>query len=321
MNKKQRKKENRIPSIVSTGWPSYDYRGEIKYNKPHGKGKIKFTGPLLSIRPQAVILDHNYEGEFKKGKKDGMGTFINYHTGFYFNKYEYVGEFKDDKFHGEGTQTFPDGSKIIGQWKEGFCMNGHRIYSNGKETKISTIEIEIGMTPFDKVIIKDKLEENSCGLYEGETKNGKPHGKGRAFLTLKKRGHMPKGGWITWIGEWKDGNLDGKGTWIKQRGKTYDKYYYEDGPQYHISVFEGEWKKGLLHGEGILKDLRDHIYSKGEFKDDNLYNGTRGFLSYDQELDVFDKEEITIYHKGKKINSHIVYYEGENPKIDESEKN
>ena len=117
MNKKQRKKENRIPSIVSTGYPSYVYRGEIKYGKPHGKGEIKFTGPLLSIKPQAVILDHEYEGEFKKGKKDGMGTYTNYHTGFYFNKYEYVGEFKDGKREGEGTWSLYDGTTYAGEWK------------------------------------------------------------------------------------------------------------------------------------------------------------------------------------------------------------
>jgi len=141
MNKKQRKKENKIPSIVSTGWPSYTYLGEIKYGKPHGKGKIKFTGPLLSKRQQVVILDHAYEGEFKKGKKNGMGTFTNFHTGYYYNNYEYVGELREDKFQGEGSQNFPDGTKIVGQWKEGFCIKGHRIYPSGEKTNIKTIEI------------------------------------------------------------------------------------------------------------------------------------------------------------------------------------
>jgi hypothetical protein len=32
---------------------------------------------------------------------------------------KYVGEWKDDKFHGQGTLTFADGEKYIGEFKDG----------------------------------------------------------------------------------------------------------------------------------------------------------------------------------------------------------
>ena len=333
MNKKQRKRQElkeRGPGIVSTGHPSYEYKGEIKYNKPHGNGKIKFHGPFLLVRPSyeiktiigkryanvPTILDHEYEGEFKKGKKNGMGTFTNFHTGFYLNKYKYVGEFKDDKFHGEGTQTFPDGTKILGQWKEGFCIKGYRIYPSGEKTNIKTIETKLDMSPN----INSKQYKQFYGLYEGEIKKGKPHGKGRAFLKLKKKKQIPNGGWITWIGEWKDGYLDGKGVWIWQRGEAYDKDY-ESFPQNHIHVFEGEWKKGLMHGKAIWKNVRDHIFVEGKFKDDEFYNGIIKHLTYDYANGEFDKEIITTHHEGKQVDKHTIYLEGDNPQIDESKKN
>ena len=338
MNKKQRKKEllkeRSIPSIVSTGWPSYEYKGEKKYSKPHGKGKIKFLGPLLLVRlnyeiktilgtrhkNKPPILDHEYEGEFKKGKKNGMGTFTNYHTGHYPNNYEYVGEFRDDKFEGKGSQNFPDGTKIVGQWKEGFCIKGHRVYPSGEKTNIKTIEIKLDIYP--------NYWKNKQGLYEGEIKKGKPHGKGRAFLKLKKGKNMhyddalaPNGGWITWIGEWKDGYLDGKGVSICQRGNTYEDYYYLAGPQKHIHVFDGEWKKGLRHGKGVLKDVRDHIYFEGEFKDDYYFNGVLKELTYDGEIGLFDKETITTFHEHKRVDENTIYLVKDNPPIDESKKN
>ena len=32
---------------------------------------------------------------------------------------KYVGEYKDGKVNGQGTMTFPDGSKMVGNWKVG----------------------------------------------------------------------------------------------------------------------------------------------------------------------------------------------------------
>ncbi|MAG23783.1 MAG: hypothetical protein CMM09_06920, partial [Rhodospirillaceae bacterium] len=31
---------------------------------------------------------------------------------------KYVGEWKDDKRHGHGTETFADGAKYVGEWKD-----------------------------------------------------------------------------------------------------------------------------------------------------------------------------------------------------------
>ena len=37
----------------------------------------------------------------------------------------YVGEMENRKYHGQGTLTFRDGDKYVGEWKDG-KENGHR---------------------------------------------------------------------------------------------------------------------------------------------------------------------------------------------------
>ena len=32
---------------------------------------------------------------------------------------KYVGQYKNNKREGQGTATFPDGKKLIGEWKDG----------------------------------------------------------------------------------------------------------------------------------------------------------------------------------------------------------
>ena len=46
--------------------------------------------------------------------KNGQGT-LTYSDGL-----KYVGEFKDGVYHGQGTLTHSDGSKYVGEFKKGF---------------------------------------------------------------------------------------------------------------------------------------------------------------------------------------------------------
>ena len=53
----------------------------------------------------------NYEGDFKKGKKDGYGI-LNFG-----NKDSFIGNFYDGRVNGYGTINKPDGSLINGYWE------------------------------------------------------------------------------------------------------------------------------------------------------------------------------------------------------------
>ena len=104
--------------------------------------------------------------------------------------------------------------------------------------------------------------------YEGEWKNGKPHGKG----TYK----LPNGSKYT--GEWKEGVLDGRGIYIEPsglidagqfKGGTLWKgtHFFENGDK-----FVGEWKMGEPWNIEYFDkkgELIGEIYREGEFPSNN----------------------------------------------------
>ena len=62
--------------------------------------------------------DVKYIGEFKDEtfedrQPNGQGTIT------YPNGRKYVGEYKDGKYHGQGAFTYTDGSKYVGEYKDG----------------------------------------------------------------------------------------------------------------------------------------------------------------------------------------------------------
>ena len=62
--------------------------------------------------------DVKFIGEFKDGifedrQPNGQGTIT------YPNGRKYVGEWKNGKYNGQGKETFPDGSKYVGEFKDG----------------------------------------------------------------------------------------------------------------------------------------------------------------------------------------------------------
>jgi len=48
----------------------------------------------------------------KDGKRHGQGTYT------WADGRKYVGEYKDEKMHGQGTFTNPSGDKYVGEWED-----------------------------------------------------------------------------------------------------------------------------------------------------------------------------------------------------------
>ena len=80
------------------------------------------------------------------------GRAIKYHncegTHTYADGGKYVGEWKDDKYHGQGPYTFPRGAKYVGEYKDGM--------QHGQGTNTSA----------------------NGDKYFGKWADGKPHGQG-----------------------------------------------------------------------------------------------------------------------------------------------
>jgi hypothetical protein len=144
------------------------YVGEIKKGKPHGQGTYtRYSGPRSSVTQLSMLipgmsisaifaitlwqlLNHSsqdklsasYTGHWKRGEKDGEGTY------FFQNRDRYEGKWKKGKQQGQGTYFFLNGDKYEGKWEDGI-KHGQGIYffSEGD-------------------------------TFVGQWKDGKPHGKG-----------------------------------------------------------------------------------------------------------------------------------------------
>jgi len=89
-----------------------------------GNDVTQFDNCMISIEYPS---GDKYDGEFKGGKFNGLGTYT------YGNGNKYVGEFKDDNFNGQGTFTTATGDKYEGEYKNGLPDGqGTATYLNGK---------------------------------------------------------------------------------------------------------------------------------------------------------------------------------------------
>ena len=104
----------------------------------------------------------------------------------------YEGQYLNGKFHGQGTYTWADGNKYVGEFKDG-------------------IQDGLGISTF----VSGKF---AGGKYVGQFKNQKQHGQGTYTWANGDK----------YVGEWKDGVQHGQGTFIFANG-TVDKGIWENG--------------------------------------------------------------------------------------------
>jgi hypothetical protein len=196
-----------------------EYKGE--YLKTEG-GKVFFIQegainptqvPIISIHE--IISEAGKKISFQNDNSDcvsgdcknGQGTFT------FPDGRKYIGEYKDGKWNGQGTFTFPDGRKYIGEFKDG--------RSNGQGT--STFP--------------------NGTKYVGEFKDGRSNGQGTFTF--------PNG--TKYVGEFKDGKQNGQGT------LTYPT----------VSKYIGEFKDGKRNGQGVMFKVNGEILS-GIWVNDNF---------------------------------------------------
>jgi hypothetical protein len=280
------------------------YFGDIENGKSNGNGQMFYSNGDV------------YDGKFSDGQKCGKGV-MNYFSGDF-----YIGDWLIDEPMGKGNMKFKNGEIYDGEilginpltgaiWKNG---KGKRIYSNGDiyegEWKLDIregkgkltfkngdvqegefkndkfVENKINVNKDDNVVVEKfkVISYQSSDKYEGETKDGKRHGKGKYtwvdgnvyegdFLDGKRTGK----GKYTWtdggvyVGDFVNGDFNGKGK------KTYS----------NGNIYEGDWKDGKRHGNGKM------IYSKGDIYDGKWVGGDRiGKTILEQKSDIEEKEII-----------------------------
>ncbi len=127
------------------------------------------------------------------------------------NGLKYVGQFKDRLKDGQGTMTSPNGGKYVGQFKDGDF--------NGQGTRIGPDGIKLVGLWKDNDIIKGTMIWPNGIKYVGQLKALKPDGQG----TITGLGGK-------YVGQFKDGKMDGKGTMIWPNGLKYVGQWENDKP-------------------------------------------------------------------------------------------
>lgn len=151
----------------------------------------------------------------------------------------YKGESVDDVPNGKGRMKWPNGDIYIGNWQMG------ERHGEGKmifKTKGITYD---GQWEND-TITHGTMKFPGRIRYVGEFRNGDMNGKGTMT--------WPSG--TTYTGEWKDDKRDGQGT-IEE---------YENGEL--VKTYVGAWRGDKKNGHGILTWADGDNYT-GEFKDDH----------------------------------------------------
>ena len=158
------------------------YSNGIYYNGEHfngvwnGKGIFKYKNGIIE-----------YKGYFKNFAFDKFGIIftIQNNKGKVIGKHEYLGEFKGGKQNGIGIYRDPDNRQYSGEWKDGnFGLIGKFEYPDG----------EICQGEFEKGIRQGfcYIKYVDGSYYEGHCDKGKFNGYGKFYI---KQGEIYEGEW------------------------------------------------------------------------------------------------------------------------------
>ena len=206
--------ENCITGIGNYTWPGgANYSGGVLNGLRHGYGVLHFDDSVV-----------RYEGEWKNGRRHGQGTLWYDDNGTCC----YRGSWRDDKRHGVGELRYASGNVYTGEF--------YRDIKEGKGT----------------------MRWRSGSRYTGDWVKGMPHGRGEQVWEPEATSPWPRKEGLShlqlqnkYVGEFRDGARNGRGT-----------FWYATGAQYI-----GEWYNNLKHGKGVFT-YEDGTEYAGFFEDD-----------------------------------------------------
>jgi hypothetical protein len=192
------------------------YVGEFKDNNFHGYGTTYTSNG--SIASQGIWAENKFvssalvqqatvpvcQGSDASRWSYCFGTY-NYADGS-----KYIGEWKDGKKNGQGTLTITGGDKYVGEFKDD-KLHGQGTYTFAKGGNY------VGEFKDDKRK-QGTLTLPSGDKYVGEFKDNKLHGQGTFSYADGTK----------YIGEWKDGKKNGQGTFYNANGSITDQGIYAD---------------------------------------------------------------------------------------------
>ena len=228
-----------------------NFKAADYFDVPNNSWNVKNAKEAI-LKAQKLCLEYKVTKKNITESKQGTKT--------YADGTKYVGEIKNGEPHGLGTYTSSDGRKYTGEWKNG-TTDGQGTASN---TDGSTF---IGEFKDGEMQGQGAYTFPNGNKYVGEYKDNKRNGQGTFTYSSGDK----------YVGEWRDDKKNGQGT-----------YTYADGEKY-----VGEWKDGKRNGRGIMSFPDGEKYV-GQWKDGER-NG-RGSLAFTD-----GKIEKGIWKNGKLV--------------------
>lgn len=289
------------------------YEGYWRADKRHGIGKEAFddnsryegeyADDFFEGQGKQWLSDgRRFEGKFKKDLWNGQGSIFskegkllyqgemedNYVHGkakkFYPDgKVEYEGEFNAGVFDGHGTQITKSENKFTGKFAKGLWVKGTLHVAEGQRFEG---EFKDGLPHGNG---KD-FDESGNMVYEGQVFEGKYHGVGQVWLSDGRsfKGEFDKGDWGKGALFFKDGSRI-EGVWKDDRLDGLAKSFYNDGkPEYEGVYVSGNWQgKGTYYFKEDAESLQGNwlngkmhgafirTYPDGRTVSENWQNGER----------------------------------------------
>ena len=292
------------------------YIGEFKDGKRNGQGSFIFSD------------GEKFVGTFVDGDYNGFGTYT------YKNGDLFEGQWKADKKNGQGTYTFSSGKKYVGEWKDdNYNGLGTLFAADGSVTQRGRFKNDKFVSSEDftdpaapaptgpNVLAKSTLKKcptdqsarfHLCfgkytypkgGIYLGEWKDDKRHGKGTYTFTDGEQ----------YIGEYANDKRIGfgvltlksgaryEGAWVNSEQEGFGTYYFADG-----DIYAGNFKNGKRHGQGTYTHSDGDKYIGEYIKDKNHGHGTYLFEDGDKYVGEFadgkrNGQGTYIFESGKKF--------------------
>jgi hypothetical protein len=263
------------------------YTGEIQHpmKLPHGCGFILFFDPKLMGSPIG-----KYSGEWKLGKRHGLGVFLlaggtEYEGAWrndvfhgrgnatWSNEHKYNGEFKNGHKHGWGIATLPNGEKYDGQWSHGHAHGRGAVryanrdrydgeWENGKKSgrgvySLANGDRYSGQFLNDMIHGQGILTHGNGNEYTGQFQNQQKHGRGvYAFANGD-----------VYDGEWRNDKRNGKGTFTYGNGNMYVGNFMDNGKSgrgiltyVNGDTYDGEWWHDEKRGRGVFQYANGNSY-------------------------------------------------------------
>ena len=246
------------------------------------------NGPFDNKRrsyPKIEKGEFSYEGEWKNGKRDGIGLLTKKDIA------TFMGEFVEDKVNGFGKFIVENECDYIGYWKDS-KVNGYGIYNNK------------GIRSYKGNWKND--EQNGFGIeklpkieYTGEFVNGNKEGYGIMNIKNAKYEGQISNGNINGIGTFTfDDKRKYQGEFVNNKIEGYGVFTWPDG-----KFFVGSFKNDFIEGFGVF------------YTSKKVYIGVWQHLSLDGEVIVIegDKRKKQLWEQGKFYKNlppnHKIYFE------------